>query len=143
LPNIASILKDEITRLARRELRSETAGLKKAVAQYRSEIAALKRRVAKLEKQMAGLERKTAKTAAAPVTRDPTTGMRYSAKGLVAQRQRLGLSAASMGILLGVSAQTIYNWEAGTTRPGPRQMAGIAAVRRMGKREAGTRLLAA
>lgn len=137
MSNIATALKAEIIRLARKELRSETAKLKKASAQYRSDIAALKRRVATLEKQLSG---KTAKTTAAPVSRDADTRIRYSAKGLGAHRQRLGLSAADMGILLGVSAKTIYSWEAGNSRPRQQQMAAIGAVRGIGKREAEARL---
>jgi DNA-binding transcriptional regulator YiaG len=45
-----------------------------------------------------------------------------------------------MGALVGVSAQTIYNWEGGTTRPRAEQLAAIAAVRKMGKREVKARL---
>jgi DNA-binding transcriptional regulator YiaG len=115
----------------------ETAKLKKASAQYRSDIAALKRRVATLEKQLSG---KTTQSAAALVAPDTDTRIRYSAKSLSAQRQRFGLSAAAMGTLLGVSAQTIYSWEAGKSRPRQQQMATIGAVKMMGKREAEARL---
>ena len=45
MPNIATLLKSEISRVARKELRSETLSLKKATRTYRSEIAALKRRM--------------------------------------------------------------------------------------------------
>ena len=48
MPNIASVLKDEILRLARKEVRTATEGLKKASAAYRSDIAGLKRQVAAL-----------------------------------------------------------------------------------------------
>jgi len=57
-----------------------------------------------------------------------------------AQRTRLELSAREMGALVGVSAQTIYNWEAGTSRPKAEQLAVFAAVRKMGKREVKERL---
>ena len=40
-----SLLKTEITRLARKEFRAEAAALKKASAQYRREIAAMKTRI--------------------------------------------------------------------------------------------------
>ena len=40
MPNIATVLKDEISRIARKEIRSETAVVKKASAQYRRDIAA-------------------------------------------------------------------------------------------------------
>jgi DNA-binding transcriptional regulator YiaG len=139
LSNIATALKAEITRLARKELRSETAKLKKASAQYRSDIAALKRRVATLEKQSSV---KAGKTATALDTRHTNTSIRYSAKGLSVQRQRLGLSAADMGILLGVSAKTIYSWEAGHSRPRQQQLAAIGAVRGIGKTAAQAKLKA-
>ena len=42
MTNIASLLKAEMSRLARKEVRAETASLKKSVGIYRAEIAALK-----------------------------------------------------------------------------------------------------
>jgi DNA-binding XRE family transcriptional regulator len=44
VPNIATILKEEILRLARKEIRRQTNMLRKASAQYRKEIAEMKRR---------------------------------------------------------------------------------------------------
>lgn len=133
MPNIASVLKEEIARVARKEVRSETETFKKTSAQYRSDIAALKRRVAELEKQVARVGKSKPVAPAAPDRADP---IRYSAKGLSAQRQRLGLSGPEMAAVLGVSTQTIYNWEAGKSRPRQQQMAAIGAIRAMGKREA-------
>ena len=52
MSNIASVLKAEIARVARKEMRTETQSLKKAVSQYRSQIAALRRRVDTLERQL-------------------------------------------------------------------------------------------
>ena len=45
MPNIAAVLKDEIRRLARKEIKTYTGGTKRAVAQSRREIAQLKRLV--------------------------------------------------------------------------------------------------
>ena len=55
MANIGTLLKEEISRLTRKELRIETQSLKKASAQYRSDIAALKRRTAELEQQLSRL----------------------------------------------------------------------------------------
>jgi len=140
LPNIASVLKEEVARLVRRQLRSETESLKKASSRYRSEIAALKRRIDILEKQVSRLERMVPKKAAPAVDEQSETKLRFKPQGVRAQRTRLGLSAAAMGTLVGVSAQTIYNWESGASRPRAEQLAAIAAVRKMGKREAKARL---
>ena len=142
MPNIASIFKEEITRLARKELRSETQQLKKASAQYRSDIAALKRRVAALEQKLTRTEKKVVKQLDLGTT--PVEGMqvRFSAKGLRKLRDRLGLSGPELAALLDVSAQTIYNWEAESTRPRDQQIVAIAGLRALGKREAAVRLAA-
>lgn len=69
-------------------------------------------------------------------TEDSGTALRFSAKGFTKLRQRLGLSAAAMGTLLGVTAQSVYKWEDGKARPRATQLQAISAVRKMGKREA-------
>ena len=140
MPNIASVLKEEIARLVRRQLRGETEILKKASSRYRSEIAALKRRIEALEKQISRLEKMAPKNVAPTADKESETKLRFTPQGVRAQRTRLGLSAPEMGALVGVSAQTIYTWEAGTTRPRAEQLAVIAAVRKMGKREVKARL---
>ena len=76
----------------------------------------------------------------AEVELEPHTKIRFSAKSLIAQRRRLGLSAAAMARLLGVSALSVYKWESGNTRPRAKQIEAIAALRSMGKREVAQRL---
>jgi transcriptional regulator with XRE-family HTH domain len=66
--------------------------------------------------------------------------VRFVAKGLRSQRKRLGLSQTDVGTLLGVSAQSIYNWESESARPRDDQLAKLAALRGIGKREAAERL---
>ena len=142
MPNFASVLKEEIVRLARKEVRAETENLKKAVAQFRSDNAGLKKRVTVLEKQLARNEKNATGKASPQAAAEGTTRTRFSAKGLATQRQKLGLPAADMGALLGVSAQTIYNWEAGKSKPRAQQLAAIATLRGMGKRQAKAQLAA-
>lgn len=135
MANIASVLKEEIIRLARKELRAETENLKKASAQYRSDIAALKRRTLTLEKQLSRLEKAIPKKAEVEIEPGSAAKTRFTANGFKILRQRLGLTAQAAGALLGVSAQTIYSWEAGKTNPREPQMARIIMLRGMGKRE--------
>ena len=143
MTNIASLLKSEISRVARKEVRAETASLKKAVGTYRSEIAALKRRALTLESEVRRLSKGTANATKAIKPMDDeesNTAHRFSAKGLASQRKRLGLSANDCGLLVGASGQSIYNWEAGSARPRATHLAAIASLRTMGKKEAAARL---
>jgi DNA-binding XRE family transcriptional regulator len=140
MPNIASILKSEIARVARKEVRGETLGLKKAVGAYRAEIAALKRRTLALEQELRRLARAGAKAAPVAAKDASPQKLRFSAKGLASQRRRLALSADDCGLLVGASGQSIYNWEQGKAHPLARHLPAIAALRTLGKREAAARL---
>lgn len=147
MPNIASVLKSEIARLARKELRDETQQLKKVSAQYRGQIAALRRRVEAMERQLGRLSKGQGRSRAtsapeAKATSEGASSLRFSAKGLAKHRQRLGLSAADMGALLGVTGQSVYKWEDAKARPRASQLPMIAAARALGKREAQARLAA-
>ena len=137
MPNVAALLKTEIARVARKEVRAEIEPLRKSNSQCRSSIAALKRKVEALEKQLARAKRQVGTTARAPAP-DKADGarLRFRQEGFAALRQKLGLSAADMGKLIGVTGQSIYAWEPGKARKHAPQLQAIAAVRRLGKRRA-------
>ena len=140
MPNIGMVLREEIARLSRRESRSHVNTTKKVTAQHRREIAGLKRQVAHLQRQVSQLSRKVPGALPALSSNPTAERVRFGAKGLRSQRKRLGLSQTDMGALLGVSAQSIYNWESESARPRGEQLAKLAALRGIGKREARERL---
>ena len=151
MPNIASVFKDEIIRVARKEMRHEMASLKKAATAHRAEIAALKRRAVDLEKAVRGLAKSRPAAGPAASIQDPQTSqtsqtsqkpIRFSATGLASQRKRLALSAEECGLLVGASGQSVYNWEAGKARPRTVNLTAISALKTMGKKEAVARLAA-
>lgn len=141
MPNLGRVLKDEIVRLARREIRSQTTTLHKASAGYRREIAALKRRVAELDRAAKGWAKQSQRSAGAvspAVSSDKP--LRFRADGFQTLRKKLGVSAEQMGMLIGVSGQSIYGWEQKRTTPRRSQLPAIAALRGLGKREIAQRL---
>ncbi len=140
MPNIAMVLKEEISRLARKEVRRQTQALRKASGQYRRDIAEMKRRLFNLQRKVNPLQKQVLKNAPSPAATADTSGVRFTAKGLRSQRQRLGLSAADYGKLVGVTGQTIYSWEHEIARPRKGQLPRIASLRHLGKREAQAQL---
>ena len=141
MANLATVLKAEIARLARKEAKTQLEPLRTANAVYRRDIAALKREVATLSRQVkSGARPSRVEKAAAAAADGDTPRVRFQAKGLKSHREKLGLSAAEYGQLAGVSGQSIYNWEAGKTVPRQAQVQALAALRGMGKREATKRL---
>jgi DNA-binding transcriptional regulator YiaG len=140
MPNVTATLKSEIVRLARKELSSQVRGMRKASAHNRRDIAALKRMVIKLTQQVDGGNGIVAGKATAYTDNEAITRVRFTANGLCSERKRLGFSADDYAKLVGVSAQSIYNWEGGVTRPRKNHIRMIAAVRGIGKKEARARL---
>jgi DNA-binding transcriptional regulator YiaG len=141
MANLAVALKDEIRRLAKKEVKALTGSTKEAVVQYRRDIARLKRQVQEQQRKLAFLESQEKKRISKPeVAEGEMENVRFSARSVRAQRKRLRLSAEDYAKLLGVSALTVYNWENGKSRPRQAQFAALVALRGMGRREAIRRL---
>jgi len=141
MPNIGTVLREEISRVALRTSRGAIHPTRKATAQHRRAIALLKRQVAHLERQVSALTRKASGSAERALPAGASAKpVRFAAKGLRAQRKRLGLSAADFGRLVGVSSQSIYNWEQESARPREEQIAKLVQLRALGKREARERV---
>ena len=131
----------EVVRMARKELKPELQGMRKALTLHRSEIAALKREVKALASQLKATQRK-AKTVEVPkekvqaaVGKQPRSGS-FGPQALLDKRTALGLTQKEMATLLDASSLSVYKWESGQVQPRAAQLVRIAEVLRMGKREA-------
>jgi len=129
----ANQLKSEIVRVAKKEIRSEVKQLKLSLSKQRSEIVALKRQVVALEGSIKKLGR-APKPSAPSEIEEQSEKLRFRASGFLTLRKKLGLTAEQMGKLIGVSAQSVYHWEQGKSRPRASQLPAIAAARKMGKK---------
>ncbi len=147
MPNIANMLKAEIARVSRKEIKSAVEPVRKAAAKLRSDVAELKRQLAVLEKDNKRLcdviakgEASSSQPAAEPAG-ESSKGW-ISGKGVRSMRTRLKLSQADFGKLVGVSANTVTNWEGKSgmlkLRDAPR--AALLAIRGIGIKEARRRL---
>ena len=140
MANITVVLREEISRLARKEIKNQTEALRKTSAEHRKKIAEMRRQVSELQRKVTFLEKQVLKNIKTEVGEDDTGNFRFSAKGLRSNRKRLGLSATDYGKLVGVTGQTVYMWERETTSPREQQVESLASLRRMGKKEARARL---
>jgi len=160
----AASLKSEIARVARKEIKVETEGLKKQSSGYRSDIAELKRQIKALTSTVKALQKavesgkpaavKSSKegtdkgsaqaasqTQAAPKGRKPRN--QFSGEAFAALRQKLDLTQAQMAQLIGSSSLSVSKWESGNVQPRAKQLEAINAVWKIGKREARRMLEAA
>ena len=140
MPNIADTFRLEIPRLARREIRGQTQRLRKASAQFRRDIAALKRQASQLMSEVSRLGRRAGREIASQLGEADSEKVRFTAKGVISHRRRLGISAADYGKLIGVTGHTIYKWEHGASRPRRAQLTALASLRPLGKKAALARL---
>ena len=140
MANVAALLKSEITRLSKKVVRQHASSLQKASTAHRRQIAELNRKVGELEREVAKLRRDLSKSKVevSPEAEAPKT--RFVAKGIKSLRSRLGLSARELGLLAGVSEQTVYNWESKAATPRANALAAVAELRGIGKKEARARL---
>lgn len=135
MTNLYSVLKGEIGRLARKEIRQAIEPLKRSVNNARSEAAELKKKVRSLEQEL----RLVRQHGTRPRVEEQAGGepkIRFRAATMKLHRRKLGLSAKDYGLLLGASMLSVYKWEEGKVAPREKMLPSIAGVLRMGKREA-------
>jgi len=147
MPNVASILKAEITRIARKEIKTELSPLRKAATKQRSDIAALKRQIVTLEQRNKSLRGALEKTDVLPpaATQEPADTAEkgwISGKGVKSLRNRLKLTQAEFGKLVGVTVKSVNTWE---QKPGMLKLHAatkdaLFAIRGIGIKEARQRL---
>lgn len=89
MPNIATLLKAEIARVARKEVRALTSQLKSASAKHRAQIAALRRELDVTRRELKALKRPSASAASQS---EPSEGkaLRFSAERFAGTRSKLG-----------------------------------------------------
>ncbi len=150
MSTFADSLKNEIARVARKELREEIAALRKTSAAQRSEIAALKKQFKGMQAQVNKLGRvknKSEAVRAEPAADQSVMSIQpkgkpgrkvvFTAERLKAQRARLGFTQEQMAKLLEVSSLSIWKWESGGAVPRASRVPQILQRLALGKREAG------
>lgn len=129
----------EVVRMARKELKPELQGMRKAITSHRSEIAALKREVKSLTSRLKAAQRQTKVGDMAASSDQPKVSKRaahedfvFAPETLIQMRNALGATQLQMADLLAVSALSYGRWEKGQTYPRSKQLAKIEEVVRMG-----------
>jgi DNA-binding transcriptional regulator YiaG len=138
------VLRNEITRLARKEVKASVTKVHKPTVQLKHDVAALKRIVTALAKDNKRLSAILDKVAIAQPTQPPelTAKARLTGKGIRSLRRKLRLSQAEFGRLICVTSQAVVNMEKKNGPLAVRKVtrASILAIRGMGAREAKVKL---
>lgn len=134
MPNLSSLLKQEISRISRKVIKAATAPIHSSTISLKKTITDLKKRIVDLE---AGNKKLVAKEAV-----DINPEARITAKSIKALRLKLGLSQVDFAKLIGVSSNSVNLMEhkEGRIKVRSKTLGSIMQVRGMGKREAKKRL---
>ena len=136
MPDVASVLKQEITRLARKEVAATARQQSKQIQSLKATTRNLRDQVATLEKTVSRLSREISRASQLQVEAAPEKTIRINPKSIKSHRRRLGLSQAQMAKLLEVSTTSVTFWEAGKTSPRGKNKKAVVELRQMGAREA-------
>ena len=140
MPDIKTVLSEEIRRLAKKEIKLAIVPLQKLAAEQRRTISELKKRIAVLEKQGAPAEKAAAADDNAATTEEKK--LRLNAAGIIRIRTKLKLTQSDFAKLLNVSTHTVSMWELDKSAPRKDARAAICALRKLGKRELKARMAA-
>jgi DNA-binding transcriptional regulator YiaG len=146
MPNLSQILRAEIARISRKEVRASVNPLRSANFLLKRTVAALKKKVAVLEsgsKRLAEMQNVLQeKTNESTLAQGSDAKIRVTSKTIKALRNKLGLSQDSFALLLGVSGQSVYVMErkGGRLRLRSATLTKLLALRGIGKREAARRV---
>jgi DNA-binding transcriptional regulator YiaG len=145
MSNIAKVLKAEIMRISRKEVKGATQGIGKSNTWLRKVVADLKKRLLLLEKENKRLVVTMKKyQIESPEKPDQEEGKkaRLTSRGIRSLRKKLRLSQLDFGKLLGTTAHCVYLWEKkdGALSLRDRTKAAILSIRVLGAKEAREKL---
>ena len=140
MPDVAKILRNEITKLAKKEVKQALEPLKEQVRELGKTVRAQRKQISELGKQLPRkVDTVTAPKAEVEAPRKEPK-IRISKGSVKRHRSRLGLSQKEMGLLVGVSALSVSNWETGKMSPRGRNRQAFAELRNIDAPEARLRL---
>lgn len=130
---VESIIKSEIVRLAKREV-------KKTILPLKGEIRSLKGIVSQLRKTLLSIQRISPaefreKEVSMEVSPDEVKNARFSPRVIRSLRKRLGITQRELALLTGVTVGAIHQWESGKFKPAMKKREIMVTLRKMGRRE--------
>lgn len=133
---LEGMIKSEIVRLAKREIRKisvplsrDVWSLKSTVWQLRKAVFALQRITAEQQKDL----QKGKMVLEAPP--EEVKESRFSPRLIRSLRGHLGITQKELAILTGVTVGAVHLWESGQFKPSMKKKAAMVALRKLGRRE--------
>ena len=133
MPTFAAALKQEVRRLAAREVKKALRPLRKVQRQVKAlrlDSRGQRRTLASVERRFSRLKARVGRGGGVA-----ERGRRQAAETVRSLRRRLEMTRLEFAKLLGVSPGSIFGWESGRTAPRGRNVARIQELRRKGMKQ--------
>jgi len=130
------VIKDEMVRLARREMKKSFVPLSRDVRSLKSVVSKLRKAVRGLQRFLAQRAKEAKGKTLLEVSPEEVKKSRFSPRLMKSLRKRLGVSQKEMATLAGVSVGAIYQWEKGAFDPRGEKRRVLVALRKLGRRDA-------
>ncbi len=131
-----TIIKSEIVRLAKREVRKTLVPLGRDVRLLESTVSQLRKAVPLLERLVAQQQKELGKRKIPlEATPEEVKKSRFSPRLIRSLRESLGISQKELAILSGVTVGAVHMWESGKFRPKDEKKSLMVGLRKLGRRD--------
>jgi DNA-binding transcriptional regulator YiaG len=132
MAKLEALIKSEIVRLAKREIRRTTTPLQHDVRVLKGTLSPIRKSVVALERLAVQVQKGKPQLQASP---EEVKGSRLSPRLIQTLRKHLGISQKELATLAGVTAGAVAQWESGNFRPTHSKKAILVGLRKLGRRE--------
>lgn len=130
------IIRDEIGRLAKKEIRKFFGPIKKENTELKRKVKKLERRIATLTKTLPEKKKpKKAPIGEVAASEAEVKTARISPKWIRNLRKRLNISQHDLAELMAVSPAAVQSWEQGRSEPRSKNRINLVAIRKLGRRD--------
>ena len=133
---VEGVIKSEMVRLAKREVRKVSVPLGRDVRFLKGTVSQLRKVVIALQRIMA-TQQKELEKGKMPLEASPEEVKlsRFSPRLIRSLRGHLGITQKELAILTGVTVGAAHLWESGQFKPSMKKKAIMVALRKLGRRE--------
>ncbi len=137
---LEGIIKDEIIRLAKREMRMKFVPLRRDVHSLKITASQLHKSVLSLQRFVSQQQKQMGPKPVPEVTLEDMKKARFSPRLIKSLRKHLGVSQRELAKLAGVTGGTVFHWEKGKFEPKDDKKKILVGLRKLGRQNARTLL---
>jgi DNA-binding transcriptional regulator YiaG len=132
---LEGIIKDEIIRLAKREMRMKFVPLRRDVRSLKITASQLRKSVLGLQRFVSQQENQMGTKPVPEVTAEDMKKARFSPRLIKSLRKHLGVSQKDMAKLAGVTVGAVFQWEKGKFEPKDEKKKVLVSLRKLGRQD--------